>query len=274
MKKLILLAFFLVNFFDSYCQNNVFAIDSIPKEGILLNKGWKFHAGDNPDFAKAYFDDSKWESIDPTQDVMDLKQFEKGNLGWFRLTFKVDSTLFGQSFALSIKQTGSSQIYINGVLVKQIGEFSTKTISSKGYDPAGTPIQITFAKSEKQTFSIKFEKPNMFMVKRIELPNVCFFFKITKVEEIINNYEYKSDVDIIELNFINVLSGIYFLVAFLHFWLYSSNKKSISNLIFSVVSILMSILFFIYTFCFRPISIDIRNNLYILISTLEFVLEL
>jgi len=32
-------------------KREVFRIDSLPKEGILLNQGWKWHAGDNPEWA-------------------------------------------------------------------------------------------------------------------------------------------------------------------------------------------------------------------------------
>ncbi|MBP6411600.1 MAG: hypothetical protein KA313_10910, partial [Pseudarcicella sp.] len=62
----ILLLFLLT--FTNFCfaqKSSVLHIDSIPKAGILLDKNWKWHAGDNPDFAKADFEDSKWEGIDP-----------------------------------------------------------------------------------------------------------------------------------------------------------------------------------------------------------------
>ena len=54
----------------------IFKIDSVPTSnvlltGVLLDKNWKFHVGDNPDFAKPEFDDSAWENIDPTKDIHD-----------------------------------------------------------------------------------------------------------------------------------------------------------------------------------------------------------
>jgi hypothetical protein len=33
-------------------KHEPFRIDFLPQQGILLDRGWKFHAGDNPDFAK------------------------------------------------------------------------------------------------------------------------------------------------------------------------------------------------------------------------------
>ena len=42
----------------AFAQNEaIFRINSLPKEGVLLNQGWKWHAGDNPEWAKPEFDD-------------------------------------------------------------------------------------------------------------------------------------------------------------------------------------------------------------------------
>jgi len=56
MKKLLTLLFLTSIHLSSWAQSEVFRIDSIPTQGILLDKGWKWHAGDNPDFAKLDFD--------------------------------------------------------------------------------------------------------------------------------------------------------------------------------------------------------------------------
>lgn len=108
MKKLIFWAFLIVNCLNAYCQNKVFSIDSIPQTDILLNKGWKFHAGDNPDFAKPDFDDTQWESIDPSQSILDLPQIQKADIGWFRFHINIDSSLMNsEGLALMVWQMGS-----------------------------------------------------------------------------------------------------------------------------------------------------------------------
>ena len=70
MKRiLLLLLLFPISIFAQ--QREVFRIDSLPQKGILFNKGWKWYAGDNLEWAKPEFDDAKWESIDPTKDIFD-----------------------------------------------------------------------------------------------------------------------------------------------------------------------------------------------------------
>lgn len=41
----------------------VFRLDSLPKEGFSVSKGWRWQAGNNPSWAGAAFDDSRWDTI-------------------------------------------------------------------------------------------------------------------------------------------------------------------------------------------------------------------
>jgi hypothetical protein len=88
----------------SFSQEAIFRIDSIPQAGVLLNKGWKWHAGDNPDFAKSDFDDSKWESIDPDKDIDKLPQIKKAKIGWFRIHLNIDSSLKNTILSLQTRE--------------------------------------------------------------------------------------------------------------------------------------------------------------------------
>ena len=69
MKTLINLSIFTFLFNSySYSQNSAntfFHIDKIPTEGILLDKGWKFHVGDDLEWAKFDFDDKSCNILIP-----------------------------------------------------------------------------------------------------------------------------------------------------------------------------------------------------------------
>ncbi len=128
MKYLTLFLTFIA--FNLFAQKtDIFQMGSLPTEGVLLDKGWKFYAGDNPDF-----DDSAWGNIDPTQDVMDLTQIQDGKVKWMRLRIKIDSSILPMQMALHIHQALASQVYING---KEIGHYGTidglKTIAKFVY---------------------------------------------------------------------------------------------------------------------------------------------
>src|SRR4051794_8370629 len=104
---------------NSFCQDTssiVFNLSKIPAEGVLLNKGWKFQAGDNPEYADPYFDDSKWQQIDPTKDIHDIPPFAKAGICWLRLKLSLPNDLQKEQFALLIRQYIASEIYLNGRL--------------------------------------------------------------------------------------------------------------------------------------------------------------
>ena len=76
---------------DSIIQ--VFHLDNLPPDGVLLDSGWKFRAGDNPDYAKSYYDDTKWTNVKLSDYNTYLQQFKTKNIGWFRLNLLIDSSI-------------------------------------------------------------------------------------------------------------------------------------------------------------------------------------
>jgi hypothetical protein len=116
-------------------STNVIRIDSIPASGILLNEGWKFHAGDNAEWGKAYIDDANWQPINPTSDIYDLPQIRTTAVGWLRLHLYIDSNLLHKPLALQLRQTVASEIYLNGVPVKKYGVVSAKSSEVRAWQP-------------------------------------------------------------------------------------------------------------------------------------------
>src|ERR1043165_8758166 len=104
MKRFSIIVFLLSTF---TCFSQTQMIDSIPEDGVLLNKGWTFQRSDNPVYATSDYDDSKWQAIDPTLDVHDLPQIKQDIL-WFRLHLFLDSNLLKEQLALIIEQSGAS----------------------------------------------------------------------------------------------------------------------------------------------------------------------
>ena len=58
MKYLLLFLTLFCPILLSAQKADTFRIDSLPTEGVLLDKGWKFQVGDNTDWAKPDFDDT------------------------------------------------------------------------------------------------------------------------------------------------------------------------------------------------------------------------
>ena len=181
MKQLIIfLLFFSTSTFAQ--KSEAFLIDSISTEGVLLNKGWKFHTGDNPDFAKAEFDDSAWESIDPTKDIFDLPQISKnGQIGWFRLKLSINELLLKKQISLVIQQTGASEIYLNGLKIVTSGIINTHEIIAK--DPLWKPFSINLHDEKQQVIAVKFAlQSNILYTTIFENYNPVFWINVMDSE--------------------------------------------------------------------------------------------
>ena len=42
-------------------------IRTLPADGLLLGEGWRYHAGDDPAWARPNFDDSRWDTLSPAR---------------------------------------------------------------------------------------------------------------------------------------------------------------------------------------------------------------
>jgi two-component system NtrC family sensor kinase len=142
----------------------VFRIDSLPPQGVLLDKGWKWHAGDNPNWAKSDWDDSKWQAINPAKDIHELTQVRMAQIGWFRLRFELDSNRLPQPVALVILQIGASEIYLDGRLLYRFGVVSgvssqeqTLNVQAKMYS-----LPLSTEKTHQLSVRYSFTKANFY----------------------------------------------------------------------------------------------------------------
>ncbi len=130
MKRILLLLLFPVCIFAQ--QREVFRINNLPQEGILLDQGWKWHAGDNPEWAKPGFDAASWEDIDPSKDIVQLTNISTHQPLWLRIKL---SPRVAKNYALSISQSGASEIYLNGRLIQKIGQIDPGNQHTIAYNP-------------------------------------------------------------------------------------------------------------------------------------------
>jgi hypothetical protein len=231
MRYIFLFVWLLV--FNSFAQKSetplgdVYHIDSLPASGILLDKGWKWHAGDNPDFAKANFDDSKWENIDPTKDIMDLPQFRKAGIGWLRLNLHVDTTLLQQqAITFLVAQTAASELYSNGQLILRLGTVSPNADEvdavSTIFHSFGLPGvgKSTYALAVRIAF-----QPNLPYTKFGNVPNFLYRVRVRAVSQL-DPFSPLSQRRYNFLTYTFVKAGLFFILALLHlcfFIWYSDN---------------------------------------------------
>ncbi len=103
--------------------------------GTSLQGSWKYHPGDNPEWASPTFNDATWESADTL--LLEDRLPESGweGIGWFRLHLSVpDEQLQNLPLALQVTyQVGASEIYLNGDLIYKFGTVGTRKGEEESY---------------------------------------------------------------------------------------------------------------------------------------------
>ena len=93
---------------------------------MIVDNFWRYHPGDNPEWAKEDFDDSNWKVVQSNS-----YREKDSNIGWYRFHFIADTSLWNKSLALIIGQFGASQIYYDGKLLYSFGEIGNSVESFK-----------------------------------------------------------------------------------------------------------------------------------------------
>jgi two-component system NtrC family sensor kinase len=151
--KSFLIIIILLSGFTTFSQTQI--INSIPEDGIVLNSGWKFQAGDNPEWSKPGMDDSKWQSVTLSDYDIYIPQLKNKDIGWFRVNLLIDSSLLKSELAIQFSQLGASEIYLNGKLFQQFG-FIKSPLNFKNFNPANKPFLLPGNTGNKINIAIRF----------------------------------------------------------------------------------------------------------------------
>ena len=227
------LLFFL--FFSSHIfaqQNEGFKIDSLPTQGIVLDKGWKWQEGDNPDFAKADFDDSHWENIDPTKDIHELPLVFNSKIKWLRLNFEIKNK-HNNPLGISINQAGASELYLNGRLIHQIGHIDSDSNKIIASDPIEIPLPIPIDSVGEYTLAIRYcLQPNIHYTKLYAMNRNSLFYAtindLTYSQN--NNREFRVYFTALEAFKI----GLFLMLFILHISFYSFQRNNKTHLLLSL----------------------------------------
>ena len=139
----------------------ILQIDSLPKSGILLDKGWKYKVGDDLTWAKVDFDDASWASIDPNQELSKLPDIRNTQVKWLRIDFEIKKA-FPKPLGIAINQAGATEIYLNGQLIHELGQFDTDPTKVKAFDPLEQAIYLPADTIGKYTLAVRYAlQPNI-----------------------------------------------------------------------------------------------------------------
>lgn len=157
MNRMLFIIFLFPACITSFAQ--IFKLDSLPaQQPTYLTNGWKWHAGDNIEWAKKEVDDSQWENFNPGQAVYYLPQLRKSDNGWLRLTIDVDSAMVDKNMVISLNQVCATQLFLDGKLINQLGTVGDSTKEEKTYFNLYIPqfTNLSFAEKGLHTLAIRY----------------------------------------------------------------------------------------------------------------------
>jgi two-component system NtrC family sensor kinase len=273
MKKILLFFCLFMHYaaFASLQTDSVINVNNLPPQGILLNKGWKFHSGDNPDYANPGYNDSNWQNIDPTMLIPYLPAAAQHGLGWLRLKLRILTGTHQNTFII-VHQSTALEIYCNGHLITRRGTINSGNKSGRGYLNTD-PIELPVTNGTEMVLAVRFAHQPVLKFFNVYMELPIFYCNINKqaqFENTINNTKYYQFELLIGIS-------IFALLAVLHVILFRYNIKNRSNLYFATFTLLGSIYTFLQfsnsfpKYCDTAIYIDMAANSFLLIGHLFLI---
>ncbi|WP_320032179.1 ATP-binding protein [Haliscomenobacter sp.] len=187
----------------------------------MLNKGWKWHAGDNPDWRKPSFDDRQWKKIDPTSFVPNLKKLQTKQPLWLRI--KLETSL--KTAALSIKQSGATEIFLNGKRIKSYGKIDPTGKNTLAFTPIGEYLLLNLDSSTSNTLAIRYYFQQGIRYKAAFDANYPLFSsKLYSIDSLSTNLDYPKYF----WEGFNIAIGvIFFLTHFILFLFYPPTRANL-----------------------------------------------
>lgn len=240
MKRyLLIFLFFSTTAFAQTGPEVVFHLNKLSARDTLLS-GWKFHTGDNQQWAAPAFDDSKWQEADPAQDVQDFKQLRKSGIGWIRLHIVVDSGIAKQQLTAWVNQFTASEIYLNGKLIKKYGSINRDPSKTVAWSPVEELFALKLQPQKEQVIAVRLAYESRIpyiSVNYVSLSAFAMFVNSNKNAR--TNVEvYQHMLSIFTIT-IASLCGVFLMISFIYMVYYLFDKDQKVNLYYFIFSTLI-----------------------------------
>jgi signal transduction histidine kinase len=226
----------------------VFMLNKLPKQDTLLS-GWKFHAGDNPQWAKPDFDDRQWKFADPATDITKFSQLKNAGVGWLRLHIKADSVLAKQQILAWVSQYSASEIYLDGKLIRLYGYISHDPAKTIAITPNGELFDLKLKADTNQVIAIRLGyQSGILFISPLFTPLSAFSMYVNGYKQAEANSKdlLKLNQELLVMN--SIATGIFLLLCFIHLLYYIFDRSQKINLYYLIYCLCM---FYIYlTFIF------------------------
>ncbi|WP_201977258.1 sensor histidine kinase [Hymenobacter rubidus] len=206
----------------------VVRINRLPEKGLLLKQGWRYHAGDNPQWARPDFDASAWDTLSPTRPRQTLPPAAQTGISWLRLRFRLGDSLRRQSLLLFAGEFGAAEFYLNGRRVMRHGKLSADPAQVEPRGRYPRPGEVPAGAPAEQVLAVRFAPWRPGLPNRVgQAPQLLV--SLVSPQNYWQTVEDQKDQALIFL----VLLGFSGLLAVLHYAFYHYNPARPANRYFA-----------------------------------------
>src|ERR1035437_4811006 len=232
--------FWGLSYFGQHYRETHKEKNSSEKKDTSLVEGWKFHLGDNPNWAFSDFNDSAWKTVR----LDSMRSWYSGQLAWFRLQLKVDSAFLNKPIALVMEHWGASEIYLDGEKIANFGTVAAEKSQEKNIDPGTLPVNVQLHHTAAHVIAVRYSYQHFPDCKK-GYGSAYYQYHPEFELRIQDNKSSLHDVLFFRNAMIGGLAIGVFLItlSFVHFLLYLFYRKAKENLLYSVFAFCYAMLF-------------------------------
>ncbi len=248
---------------DSLFVNNVINLGA--------REGWRFHSGDDMQWADPGFDDSEWMLLKPSGLFDPIPDSLWQGYGWFRYRFAADSTIYNKIRYLYFFTWGAADVFLDGQSVKSYGKFSTNPDDEIRNMPFGKfypPVVLT--PNDSHVLAVRFSYHKGPLYKKLLGKHSLYFGFGTGLANDAPNQQIQNYRDS-AFRVAYISSAMLLVILLLHGFLFLLFRAERSNLYIAIVS---ALLFAHSILAFSNAFFEFDRLQYFLVSQLPFVLLL
>ncbi|MCC3154592.1 ATP-binding protein [Hymenobacter sp. BT770] len=197
---------------------------TITRSRLLLAKAWRYHAGDNPAWARPNFDASRWDTLMLRFPGREMPRTTQTGVYWLRRRFRLIDSLRQRTLVLQCYRMGAVDIYLNGRLLTD----SAHRARTRGFFYEPGLLEVPPNGPAEQVLAVRFAPRR--------LPLLLGADRLIPLQLVLVTVPEQQHREILSANLDAiywVLATVFLLLALLHYTFYLYNPAQRANRYFA-----------------------------------------
>ncbi len=122
-------------------------------------ENWRYHPGDDLEWANPSFDDRSWEITYARLTREQKPESKWSGIGWFRERIVVDSSLWSVPLGLIVNHGGACEVYLDGTLLYAFGDVAVAGTAEQSFIERN-PRVLVFRQGRDHLLAIRYSNAN------------------------------------------------------------------------------------------------------------------